>query len=210
MRAPGWPARLTDGSVGVRPLRLREAVTWVEIRVRNGEWLGPWEATPKAMPVTADAWAQRQTIGVYSRMVRRLRQQARLGTALPFAVTFQGRLVGQVTVSTIVRGALNSGHLGYWVDRGYAGRGITPTAVALVVDHCFTAAALHRVEAYVRPENTASRRVVEKLGFREEGLHRRYLAIGGTYRDHISYAITLEDAPEGLLNRWRGSRASRS
>ncbi|WP_250282144.1 MULTISPECIES: GNAT family N-acetyltransferase [unclassified Frankia] len=210
MRAPGWPASLTDGPVAVRPLRLREAATWVDIRLRNGDWLAPWEATAKALPATDEAWARRQTVGVYIQMVRRLRQQARVGQALPFAVTFEGRLVGQITVSTIVRGALNSGHVGYWVDRMYAGRGITPTALALVVDHSFTAVALHRLEAHVRPENTASRRVVEKLGFREEGFHRRYLAIGGAYRDHISYAITTEDAPEGLLNRWHSVRAPHS
>jgi ribosomal-protein-alanine N-acetyltransferase len=78
-----------------------------------------------------------------------------------------------------------------------------PTALSLAVDHCFGPVGLHRVEANIRPENAASRRVVEKLGFRQEGLHERYLAIDGAYRDHIGYAVTVEDVPEGMVNRWR-------
>jgi [ribosomal protein S5]-alanine N-acetyltransferase len=207
--APGWPATLTDGSVVLRPLRLRDAGAWVEVRLRNAEWLAPWEATPPGTPPAREGWADRQTMGVYSQMLRRLRQQARAGLALPFGVTYSGQFVGQVTVSSIVRGAFNSGHVGYWIDQKHAGRGITPTAVALVVDHCFRAVGLHRLEANVRPENAASRRVVDKLSFREEALHRRYLSIDGAYRDHIGYALTVEDVPEGLVRRWRELRAAR-
>lgn len=207
MRAPGWPARLADGAVGVRPLRIRDAPAWVEVRRRNADWLAPWEATPPGVTAIRLTWAQRQTFGVYSQMLRRMRQQARVGGALPFATVHRDRLVGQITVSTIVRGAFNSGQIGYWVDQAHAGRGITPTALALVVDHCFGPVGLHRVEANVRPENAASRRVLAKLGFREEGLQRRYLAIDGYYRDHIGYALTTEDVPEGLLTRWRAARS---
>jgi ribosomal-protein-alanine N-acetyltransferase len=141
-------------------------------------------------------------------MVRTLRRSASSGTALPFVVLYDGQLVGQVTIGNIVRGSLNSGYAGYWVDRQVAGRGIMPTALAVVVDHCFGPGQLHRVEANIRPENTASRRVVQKLGFREEGLRRRYLHIAGGYRDHLCYAITVEDAPEGVLARWRAARMS--
>ena len=84
-----------------------------------------------------------------------------------------------------------------------AGRGVVPTAVALVVDHLFDVARLHRVEANVRPENAASRRVVEKLGFRCEGRHERYLYIDGAWRDHLTYALVRDDVPEGLLRRLR-------
>jgi ribosomal-protein-alanine N-acetyltransferase len=77
-----------------------------------------------------------------------------------------------------------------------------PTALALVVDHCFGVARLHRVEANIRPENAASRRVVEKLGFRLEGTRERYIHIAGAWRDHLSYALTVEEVPGGLLRRW--------
>jgi ribosomal-protein-alanine N-acetyltransferase len=207
--APGWPAVLHDGPVTVRPLRLRDGPAWVDVRLRNADWLAPWEATPPGVTEVRLTWAQRQTLGVYLQMLHRLRRQARMGLALPLGTVFQGRLVGQITVSTIVRGAFNSGQVGYWVDGAHAGRGITPNALALVVDHCFGPVGLHRVEANVRPENTASQRVLEKLGFREEGLHRRFLAIDGHYRDHIAYALTTEDVPGGLLHRWHDLRSAR-
>ena len=74
----------------------------------------------------------------------------------------------------------------------------------MAIDHCFFVVGLHRVEASIRPENHASRRVVEKLGFHEEGLRRRYLHIDGAWRDHLCYALTVEDVHGGLLPRWRG------
>lgn len=196
MVAAGWPVRLGHGPVGLRPLRLRDAGAWVDVRRRNEDWLRPWEATPPGQPDRSDPSA-----AVYLAMRRDLRRKAREGSALPFALFYEARLVGQVTIATVVRGSLNSGHAGYWIDSAVAGRGIMPIAVALAVDHCFERAGLHRIEANIRPENAASRRVVEKLGFREEGLRRRYLHIDGAYRDHISYAVTVEDAPAGLLSR---------
>ena len=87
-----------------------------------------------------------------------------------------------------------------------AGRGIIPTAVALATDHCFATVGLHRVEVNIRPENAASLRVVEKLGFRPEGLRPRYLHIDGDWRDHLSFALTADEVPEGLLARWLRTR----
>ena len=122
---------------------------------------------------------------------------------MPFAVLYDGELVGQLNVGGIVRGSLHGCHLGYWIDSRVAGRGIMPTAVALVTDHCFWVAGLHRVEVNIRPENAASRRVVEKLGFREEGLRQRFLHIDGDWRDHLSYALVSEEVRGGLLARWQ-------
>jgi len=84
-----------------------------------------------------------------------------------------------------------------------AGRGVITYALALVLDHCFGAVGLHRIEADVRPENVASLRVVAKLGFAEEGRHRRYLFIDGAWRDHVSFALLAEDAPRGVLRALR-------
>ncbi len=120
-------------------------------------------------------------------------------------MTYDGRLVGQVNVSGVVRGAFDSGAIGYWVDRRVAGLGVTPTAVAMVVDHVFEVARLHRVEANVRPENVASLRVVQKLGFRPEGRHERYLHIDGAWRDHLTFGLVRDDVPEGLLRRYTAS-----
>jgi len=120
---------------------------------------------------------------------------------MPFVMTVRGDLVGQLTVSGITWGSLRSASIGYWVDQAVAGRGITPTCVALASDHLF-AIGLHRVEISIRPENAASLRVVEKLGFRPEGLRPRYLHIDGDWRDHLSYALVREEVPGGLLARW--------
>jgi ribosomal-protein-alanine N-acetyltransferase len=182
---------------------MRDAAAWSEVRRRNAAWLAPWEATPPE-----GGLVYRQSMSTYSSMARALRRQARSGLALPFAVTYDDRLAGQLTIGNIVRGSLNAGYAGYWIDERLAGRGIMPTGLALAIDHCFAAVGLHRIEANIRPENVASRRVVEKLGFREEGVRRRYLHIAGGYRDHICYSVVREDVPQGLLRRWHARTAS--
>lgn len=193
----GWPARLRHGDLELRPLRLRDATAWREVRTRNAGWLRPWEAT---LPL-----AEHDAPSTYAAMVRRLRAEAREGRSLPFALLVGGAFAGQVTVGGIARGSLLSAYIGYWIDQRAAGRGVMPTAVAMVTDHCFGEVGLHRIEINVRPENTASLRVVEKLGFRSEGLRERYLHIDGGWRDHLTFALCAEDVPEGLLRRWLAS-----
>lgn len=206
MSVPGWPLHLQDGDVVLRPLRLRDAGAWSAVRTANEQWLSPWEGRPAG---AADAsWYDRHSPAVFTGMLRGLRREARAGRTLPCAVLHRGRFAGQVTVGSVTRGAFDSGYVGYWVDGRLAGRGIAPTAVALLVDHCFDVVGLHRVEANVRPENTASLRVVEKLGFTREALHRRYLHIDGDWRDHVGFALLREDVPEGVLRRYRSRTAS--
>jgi ribosomal-protein-alanine N-acetyltransferase len=195
----GWPASLAEGPVGLRPLRLRDAAIWRDVRIRNAEWLRPWEPSNPETPLF------RSGVGPYLGMVQTMRREARQGLALPWVVTYDGEFAGQLTIGAIVWGSARSAQIGYWVDKTVAGRGVMPTAVALAVDHSFRNVGLHRVEANIRPENTASRRVVEKLGFREEGVRQRHLHIDGAWRDHICYALTIEDVPGGMLSRWRAS-----
>jgi [ribosomal protein S5]-alanine N-acetyltransferase len=206
---PGWPAVLSDPASGVvlRPYRRSDAAVWSASRRANEQWLAPWEPTPPR-----GTWAELNSPAAFRAVYRELRRAARAGNAMPFAVCVATssrsrsgeRLVGQVTIGNIVRRAFCSGYAGYWIDSRFAGRGIMPVALALAVDHGFRHGGLHRVEVNIRPENTASRRVVEKLGFREEALHARYLHIDGAWRDHIGYALTTEDvaAEGGLLARW--------
>jgi ribosomal-protein-alanine N-acetyltransferase len=96
--------------------------------------------------------------------------------------------------------------VGYWVVPEVAGKGVTPTAVALVTDYLFNAVGLHRTEIDIRPENVASLRVVEKLGFRYEGLKERFIHINGAWRDHYVFALTHEEVIGGVLNRWINGR----
>lgn len=200
MAAPGWPHSATHDRVGIRPLRLRDSGAWSESRIRNEQWLSPWEGRQPAGPEVP--WRERHSTQSYSGMLRVLRREAKDGRCLPFAVTYDDQFAGQVTVASIVRGAFQSANVGYWVDGRLAGRGVIPTALAMAVDHCFTTVGLHRVEANVRPENAPSRRVVEKLGFRQEALHERFLFIDNAWRDHLGFAVTVDDVPEGLLRRW--------
>jgi [ribosomal protein S5]-alanine N-acetyltransferase len=168
---------------------------WSTLRVRNEAWLAPWE------PTSPEPWGLRHVTAAWPALLSSLRRYARAGAMLPFVVTYEDRFVGQLTVNNVVHGALRSAHIGYWVDQAVAGRGIITAAVALATDHCFGPVGLHRIQIDIRPENAASRRVVAKLGFREEGYLVRYLDIDGAWRDHVSYALTVEDVPGGLVRR---------
>ena len=168
-------------------------------RARNADWLRPWDATvpPGGDPAPTS----------YRPVVRRLNRTARQGTTFPFAIEVDGRFAGQVTVNNIVRGSAQFASIGYWIDqrvrraRGHA------AAVAMAIDHCFFTAGLHRVEICIRPENTNSLRVVEKLGMREIGLAPRFLHIDGDWRDHRIYAVTARSVRRAW---WRGSRSHQS
>jgi ribosomal-protein-alanine N-acetyltransferase len=138
-----WPATLTSGDVTLRPIARGDAAAWREVRHRNAEWLKPWDAT---VPPGGDPRATS-----YRALVRRLHRTARQGSTMPFALEVDGRFVGQVTVSNIVRGSAQFASIGYWIDQQCAGRGIMPRAVAMAIDHCLTTAGLHRVEVCIGP-----------------------------------------------------------
>ncbi len=130
-----------------------------------------------------------------------MKRVAANGQGLPFAIEVDGVFAGQVTVSNIVRGSAQMANLGYWIDQSVAGRGLMPRAVALAIDHCFAHAGLHRVEIAVRPENSNSLRVVEKLGLQEVGFAQRFLHIDGAWRDHRVFAITTEECDRPVRSR---------
>lgn len=191
-----WPNRLTSGTdpvVTLRPIRTGDAGAWRSARQRNRAWLTPWDAT---VPPGGDG---RPTS--FRGLVRRLRASGRRGTNYPFVIEVDGAFAGQVSVNNVVRGSAQFASVGYWIDQRFAGRGVMPRAVAMVIDHCFVTAGLHRIEICIRPENSNSLRVVEKLGIREVGYAPRFLHIDGDWRDHRIYAVVKEEAPRGLLAR---------
>ncbi|MCA0335461.1 MAG: GNAT family N-acetyltransferase [Actinobacteria bacterium] len=193
-----WPLRLEGTTphgerIVLRALRATDEASYIALRRANAEWLAPWDATAPHPSVRPRRFAD---------LVAAQEVEARAGRALPMAVEHAGRLVGQVNVSNIARGSFWSCTVGYWVSRAMAGRGVIPTAVALVGDHCFETLGLHRIEINIRPENLASLAIVRKLGFRDEGMRERYLHIDGEWRDHRSFALTTEDlADERLMER---------
>ena len=182
----------SHGPVGIRLIRARDAKTLQQELLGNRRWLRPWEATIPGGAVSFDMRVN----------IRRLLQQYREGQNVPFVMEYEGEVAGQLNIWGIARGSLASAMIGYWVSERFAGRGITPTAVALATDIAFTEMGLHRMEISLRPENAASLRVVQKLGFRYEGLRRRYIHIDGDWRDHLCFALTTEDVPQGVLSRW--------
>lgn len=196
-----WPVTLTDGAVSLRPLRYRDAGAWREVRTRNAAWLRPWEGT---LPANADRAAELPHS--FAQMVRRQRRDAHAGLVLPWVIDVERVLAGQLTVGGITWGSLRSAYIGYWIDERWAGRGVVPLCVAMACDYAFGSLGLHRIEINIRPENTASLRVAEKLGLRREGLSPGYLHIDGDWRDHVRFAVLADEVPGGLVARLRAAR----
>jgi len=197
-----WPVTVTARRIGsapmiLRALRGRDRREWEALRAENLEWLRPWEATAPERVTTRLA---------FRHLVRQFDREAADGRLQPFVIETEGRLIGQMHLFGIAWGSLRSASAGYWVAKSVAGQGLMPLALAAACDHAFIGLGLHRVEVNIRPENTASLRVVEKLGFRDEGLRRRYLHIAGEWRDHRSFALTSEDlGGTSLVERWNHS-----
>jgi ribosomal-protein-alanine N-acetyltransferase len=201
-----WPVSVRAGEVVLRPLTARDELGWETLRVANQRWTARWDAT---LPPEADEHAL--SVGKW---LKRMHKLGRQGSALPWALAIDPgwphaprpaehcQLIGQVSVANIIHGSARSAAIGYWIDEGHAGRGLMPRAVALAADYCWQVLRLHRIEIAIRPENIASLRVVEKLGFREEGLRPRFLHIAGDWRDHRVFALNREEVPPGgLLGR---------
>jgi ribosomal-protein-alanine N-acetyltransferase len=187
---------LRDGGVTIRPIRLRDSRALEQELISNRAWLRTWEATNPHGPIGFDSRAS----------IRSLLSNWRSGFGVPFVVEYDGEFAGQLNVSGLSYGSLSSASIGYWVAERFAGRNVTPTAVALATDHCLFSLGLHRMEICIRPENAPSLRVVEKLGYRYEGLRRRFIHINGDWRDHFCFALTVEELPTGVLRRWKDGR----
>lgn len=129
-----------------------------------------------------------------------LKREARHGVMLPFVIELNGDYVGQLTIGNVQRGAVCSAWIGYWVDQDHTGQGVAAAAVALGVDHCFGPVGLHRIEATVQPENAASRAVLRRVGFREEGLLKRYMDVNSRWRDHLLMGLTVEELDSSAVD----------
>lgn len=156
------------------------------LHLDNAEHLRPWSpaAEPGADPFSPPALA---------RLVVAQRKswlEDRAYTLLIEEREAPGQLAGRIALTEVVRGVFQSAVLGYWVDRRRQGQGLMTEAVAAVVRFAFDDLRLHRVQAAVVPHNLASRRVLTKTGFREEGVALRYLKIAGRWQDHVIHAIT--------------------
>jgi ribosomal-protein-alanine N-acetyltransferase len=181
---------LTGQRVAMRLPESSDYREWANLRAESRAFLEPWE--PRWTPDELDlpAWRAR---------VKRYREDFVAGTAIPFFIFERstGRLVGGVTLGNVRHGVSQSGHIGYWVGEKYAGRGLMVEAVQLLVSFAFDTLKLHRIEAACIPDNARSIRVLEKAGFRREGLLRSYLRINGVWQDHYLYALIVGDQAAG-------------
>lgn len=195
------PVVLRGRRMVLRTLTENDFEGWIEVRTRCREWLIHWE--PRVAGTTLPPEDRRNFVARCS-----LRERERqLGTGYGFGIFIAGRFAGELTLSSIQRGPFQTAYVGYWIDEAQAGHGYVPEAVVACLRFAFAELHLHRVEISIIPRNRASRRVVEKLGIRFEGIAERMLSIDGVWEDHARYAITLEEWDERgseLVAAWLG------
>ncbi len=194
------PLQLTGRRVLLRPLAPGDWDAWREVRRRCAGWLLKWE--PRASPGYPDPTEDRRAFA--ARCSARDRERE-IGSGYGFGIFAEGRFCGEINLNSIQRGPFQNAYVGYWIDEAVAGRGYTPEAVAVLLRFGFEELGLHRLQISIIPRNAASRRVVEKLAIRDEGVAVRYLAINGVWEDHIRYAMTAEEWAERgkeLLAEW--------
>ena len=186
--------------VVLRPLVVEDFRAWQEVRRRNADWLLKWE--PIRQPGVPDPVESRDAFAVRCSARQRERQ---LGSGYGYGVFVEGHFAGEINLSIVQRGPFQSAYIGYWIDEARAGQGYMPEALVCLIRCAFEDLHLHRVQVSIIPRNTASRRVVEKLDLRDEGVAQRYLEINGTWEDHIRYAMTVEEweqRRDQLLRDW--------
>jgi len=183
---PRRPVRIETERLTLRQPMMADFREWSSLRAESSEFLMPWEPAWAADHLSRKGfsnrvwWAQRAIAG---------------GTALPlFLIRREGEaLLGAITLDNVRRGPAQSGTLGYWIGAAHARQGYMAEAIAAVVHHAFAQLDLSRIEAACLPENTASRGLLEKCGFKYEGVAQSYLQINGRWRTHVLYAALRAD-----------------
>ena len=194
--APGHPSRpntlrLYGRRVMLRPLMPADFESWSEIRRRNHDWLTVWE--PAKTSYSPDPSSDRDAFAARCNMRDRDRQS---GVGYSFGLFVDNHLAGEVNLNNVVRGALQTGTIGYWIDQAKAGRGYIAESVVVMFKYAFEQLGLHRIEICIIPRNHNSHRVMQKLDIREEGTALRFLEINGVWEDHVRYGITFEEWQE--------------
>lgn len=184
------PLVIHGDDVTLRPLVMSDYAEWAELRTRSREHLGPWEP----------AWPRDElSKNSFRRRIRHYQRESRedLGYAFTIINERDGRLSGGITLSNVRRGVTQAASLGYWLGVDRTGTGLMTRSVKALIPFCFDELRLHRIEAACMPDNLSSLRVLEGCGFRREGLARKYLKINGAWRDHLLFAIIIDDVSSG-------------
>lgn len=183
------PAPVAGERVYLRPPRMEDHGEWVALRVASESFLAPWEPLRRGDEYSRRSWRLR-VLGAC--------EDARRDASYSFLIFTRDRdvMVGGLTLGQVRRGVAQTATLGYWMGAAWAGKGLMSDAVRAVLAYAFGPLGLRRVEAACLPHNVASRRVLERNGFRLEGLAREYLCIAGRWEDHVTYArLATDPAP---------------
>jgi ribosomal-protein-alanine N-acetyltransferase len=186
---PSLTTRLVTPRLVVRPPRTSDVVEIRRVLRANHEHLRPWNPAPSSAEDPS-------SITEVSKSVLRQRRDWKHGTGYIFMVASREApqaFVGKIALNGVMRGAMCGAYLGYWMAAEEQGKGLVVEAIRAVLDFGFGPAGLHRVQAAIMPRNARSLRVIDKLGFRREGLAERYLQIAGKWEDHILFARTREE-----------------
>jgi ribosomal-protein-alanine N-acetyltransferase len=188
MGRPEFPIR--GEGVYLRTSELRDFTEWAALREKSRAFLAPWEPIWPADDLTRASFRYR---------VRRHAEEMYRDEAYSFFIFREtdNVLVGGLSLGHVRRGVAQAATLGYWMGEPYAGKGYMSSAVRAVIGYAFEKQGLHRIEAACLPNNDASRRLLERLGFRQEGYARSYLNINGQWRDHLLFGL-LDTDPRPL------------
>ena len=184
---PGGQQPVISGDgVYLRYPRVADYQMWMRLRAESRTFLAPWEP----------AWATDElSKGAFRRRLKRYQREAREDSAYAFFVfrAADEALLGGCTLSNVRRGVTQCCALGYWVGERFARQGYMSDAVRALIPFIFRTLGLHRIEAACLPANEASKNLLAKAGFRQEGLARRYLQINGEWQDHVLFALLADD-----------------
>lgn len=160
--------------------------TWAALRHESEAYLTPWEPLWTVDHLTRKAFTNR---------VYWAKRSVSKGTAVPLFLfrRTDDRLIGAITLDNIRRGPAQAGTIGYWTAKPFARQGFMREAIGAVLHHAFTQLDLSRIEAACLPENTASRGLLERSGFKYEGVAQSYLEIEGRWRTHVLFSALRSD-----------------
>ena len=178
--------KLTGERVFLRPPKRRDALKWQKLRMSSKSFLVPWEPSWDASSCTRRA---------YLRYFKNSNYLANIDRAYSFLIfkTDDKTLLGGINIGNVRRGVSQSASLGYWIGEKYSRKGYMKEALKLLIPSLFVDLRLNRIEAATLEENIASKNLLKKIGFKKEGVLRKYLKINGTWRDHILYGLLEND-----------------
>jgi ribosomal-protein-alanine N-acetyltransferase len=178
--------RIETERMTLRPPVHSDFRDWSALRVKSRDFLTVWE------PAWADDHLTRKA---FTNRVYWAQRSVASGTALPLFMFRRADdvLLGAITLDNVRRGPAQAGTLGYWTGQPYIRQGYMREAIHAIVHHAFTRLDLSRIEAACLPENQASRGLLEKAGFKYEGVAQSYLQIDGRWRTHVLYAALRSD-----------------